>query len=243
MDKFVLMSLLLSIGWHSLAFVLFKLTEPYHSKVDVPAIYEVKLVESPAEENSRLPHVQHSDLLNRFTLPERVDPLLPVEEYALDLARRGVSLRAPDMSSGLIEHKPHIIETPLIHHVGYDIVPYSIRSGADSSVSEKVDLSAEPVRTVQYRFSGMPLNRTPVDSTLPDSIRGRGSISIRFSIDNFGSVRFVIVERSTGDQTEDQRLISLFKTWRFSKVSANEMIDEKRREQWGRVIFFVEESL
>lgn len=220
-DKYLIIALGLSIAWHSLACILFKLTEPYHLKLQPHRFFNVELMSLPSfpsvGTHSRGLGYQRFIGRKRFGLPHRSDPLLPIDEYELDFFKREVVDMQPAADTALLRSQlPLHFDVQFENDQPLEPVPSAMARQIAPQQGDTVDVDySESVRIIMS-LDGAYSNREILSRQLPQKIAGNGSIVLTMGVDAVGGVKFVILRRSSGSIDEDQRIIALLRDWRFA---------------------------
>ena len=245
-DKIVLLSIILSLLWHSLAFVLFKLAQPYGLKDRSPVLFKVTLIPSSKNIQQRVNpdgngHFTKPDTHSRLALPRRSDQLLPIVEESINLVKKRTGYeQEPIFITSLVKHNP-VLKTDERKgsSINYDILPQSVVDTPMKTDEETVTPAPLIHTRVRYTISG--LERNMVDATpLADNISIPSPVILRFSVDEHGKVRFIIIEKSSGLSRIDTQIVNTLKKWRFSKTAAIDNFHTPQQIEWGKIVFFLE---
>ena len=132
MNYMFIVALILSLVWHSFAFVLFKLAEPYNVKPEITEIFKVDLILSDELADATLDRLRKIDLLDtsRFSLPSESGQIMPSPEIDVDLQKKMSYLKTqPIYERNLIKHRPvlyrKIRETESLADLNRNIIDYN----------------------------------------------------------------------------------------------------------------------
>lgn len=242
MSRIFLICLFFSLIWHSFAFTLFKLTEPY---TRLPANTEfIKVALIPLSKNIQKRIVALNADQNeiedyRLSLPYKSVLVSSVVPLPFSIIKaEDISEMHPDFSSALIEHLPVIPasaeENPAHDPVNsFDHVRLLPSLPVQQSYSFKSPPSAQNEHS-QYILSELDDSRQPLVTQFPENFGHVRPVYLRFSIDFSGKVRFVFLEKSSGNPTIDQHYINALKRWTFTPMKN----PHDAEQNWGRIIFF-----
>ena len=243
MNYSFVIALVFSIVWHSLAFVLFKLAEPYNVKPQKYEIVNVDLILQDQVLDGTLDSLRKIDFfeISRFSLPSESGQRMPSPEINVDLQKKLSYLKTqPIYEKSLIKHRS-IIDLKVrgdksLNNLKEKVPDYAYPP--EKSINRKMIID-DSAKTVLFLLRG--IDREPVDSYLPDSNLILSSpLVIKFSLDNMGNVKFAVIEKSSGNSQADKIVLSLFKKWRFEKTMIlNDLEMRRSAVTWGNIVFYL----
>ncbi|MCB1195974.1 energy transducer TonB [bacterium] len=243
MSRIFLICLFFSLIWHSFAFTLFKLTEPYtRSSVNTEFI-KVSLMPLSKNIQKRIValNADQKEIEDyRLSLPYKsvlVPSLVPLP-YSI-IEAEDIAEMHPDFSSALIEHLPVIpassgentVHEPVNSFDYVKVLPSLLKVQQSHSFKTPPPQQNEHL---QYTLSELDDSRQPLVTVFPENFVHSRPVYLRFSIDISGKVRFVLLEKSSGNPMVDQQYINALKRWAFSPMKR----PHDTQQNWGRIIFF-----
>ena len=243
MNYSFVLALVLSLVWHSFAFVLFKLAEPYNVKPETYETVNVDLIVSDQFPDQTLDSLKKIDFLDtsRFSLPSETGQQMPSPEINVDLHKKMSYLKTqPIYEKALIKHLPAIGEKiedlENTDDLNKKTVDYTYPPEKSVNYFSKIN---KPAKTMVFSLKGT--DRKPVEKFLPETkvVLSR-PVVIRFSLDSIGNVKYAIIEKSSGTVHTDKIFLDSFKKWRFEKALTVQKLDIHRIDvQWGTVVFYL----
>jgi len=246
--NFFIISTILSLIWHSFSFILFKLAEPYSRIDDLPAGIEVSLINISKNIQRRTMSAKISELnkkhplYSRFSLPNLHEGL-PFVEIPVGVDKKVLLDREPDFQSRLVEHSPVLQKkNDFGTQLDYDVLPDAVKN-INYSLKFKHQVDFEPDsrlsgESLQFAIHGILANRQLLYKILVSKQSKNNYIALRFSVDDSGRVKFVILEKYSGDIEWVEQVMDKFKTWRFESVGTIPRPHNGLNFNWGRITFF-----
>lgn len=246
--NFFLIATVLSLIWHSFSFFLFKLAEPYTRIDESPANINVSLVNLSKNIQHRTMSAKISELnkthplYSRFSLPNMREGL-PFEGIPVGVDKKVLLDKEPDFQSRLVEHTPVLQKkNDFGAQLDYDVLPDALKNiNYSFQFKRQVDFETDGRLTgesLQFSIHGTAANRQLLHKTLVSKQSKNDYIALSFSVDEYGRVKFVILEKYSGDPEWTARVVDSFKTWRFESLRIIPQAHNRSNFDWGRITFF-----
>ncbi len=246
--NFFVIAIFLSLIWHSFSFFLFKLAEPYSRTDEILKKIDVSLINLSKNIQHRTMSAKISELnkthplYSRFSLPNMHEGL-PFEEISVGVDKKVLLDKEPDFQSRFVEHNPVLQKkNDLGVQLDYDVLPDAVKNiNYSFQFKQQVDFETDSrlsEKSLQFSIHGTVANRQLLHKTLVSKQSKNDYIALSFSVDEYGRVKFVILEKYSGDPEWMARVMDNFKTWRFEAVRIIPQPHNRSNFEWGRIAFF-----
>ncbi len=241
-----IVSTLLSLIWHSFSFFLFKLAQPYSREESFGAI-DVSLVNLSKNIQRRTMSAKISELnkkhpmYSRFALPH-TGAGMPLVEIPVGAEKKVFLDREPDFQSRLVEHSPVFYKkNDFGSQLDYDMLPDVVKNVGYSFNFNRLSDSSETrsdAKTLQFSIRGTVADRPLLRKTVLPKQNKNDYLALNFSIDDYGKVKFVIIEKYSGSPQWVRQVVNSFKAWRFESAERISQSGGGGNFDWGRITFF-----
>ncbi len=248
MNKIVWLSLFLSLLWHSSACILFKIAEPYTSREKKVQIFDVAFVPAeavdPKSSYEQRFSYNNTDFINtRFTLPGEHSQNMRVPEIKVDFEKK---LNPLDPVSGemlgIVQYSNNRYPMQGENSPYYDKTIEQL-GGVDYQPLVPVDNEMETGMQAKYLKFMIKGNMKPIDTVILGEVSEyivEQPCVVRFSVDRFGSVRYAILDQSSGNTSIDAKLVSILRQIKFSVPLKQSLSHDAIAHDtvWGKIIFY-----